>query len=620
MTDTSNENVFLGGYIDFTNLDAANTAQLRASGHGGVYTHASAINWQDAADVSAVQAVWSAFSAQGSGIFESGFNSFFNAGNVYDRVCKPVGYDPQTITLNLPKSVSTFGTADLTSTETWMNNVRSRPELAHSVIAPFATPGGASSATNPMNGENGHVFSETDSFWGPLAQACLYGGGIALDVPVGNFLSLGSIWPDFLESQIQWGNAHGIKTIVVLSPGSTFTDSAGTVHNYTGSNVGPIVEDVQAVVDKMIAAGAVPTTWAIENSGGGGNVPAGATQAETTPESLNAAALWLANNAPTYQNGSITYPAGSTLNAATTGPDTLTVVVSEDAYKGDAHYVVSVDGQQIGGVQTATALHSTGATNTLTLHGNFSAGTHTVAVSFLDAEYGGSPTADKNLYVKSIAINGNTVTENKEIASNGPMNFQVSKPVAVASNVQTVSGGHSLSTAAGTNNAVVLTTGNQYVACHGATDTITAGSGSDTVYAGSGLVSVQGGTGSMTFVAGATGSAGRAVVDLKSGTNNTVTLGGGTSDIGLAGKTNVLVGSGAATFDLTAGLTSTDVISGFKIGTDHLHIGGLSSSQTQSSYVSSMTATTSGTTLVLGDGTHLTLSNVHATSVSSLFS
>jgi hypothetical protein len=91
------------------------------------------------------------------------------------------------------------------------------------------------------------------------------------------------------------------------------------------------------------------------------------------------------------------------------GRDTLALQVSEDAWNGDAKFTVSVDGRQIDGTQTATALHAAGQTQTFNVLGNFGAGTHTVSVNFTNDAYGGTPTTDRNLYVAGATIDGNTV-------------------------------------------------------------------------------------------------------------------------------------------------------------------------------------------------------------------
>jgi parallel beta-helix repeat protein len=109
-----------------------------------------------------------------------------------------------------------------------------------------------------------------------------------------------------------------------------------------------------------------------------------------------------------------------------TGSDTLVLGVSEDAYQGDAQFTVSVDGTQVGGIRTATALHSSGATNQLTLNGSWGAGAHTVVVTFINDAYGGTATTDRNLYVNSIAYNGTAVAGTPvALTSNGSTSFAV---------------------------------------------------------------------------------------------------------------------------------------------------------------------------------------------------
>ena len=66
------------------------------------------------------------------------------------------------------------------------------------------------------------------------------------------------------------------------------------------------------------------------------------------------------------------------------GSDTLVLSMSEDAYKGDAQFTVSVDGKQLAGTFTATALHAAGASQSFTFKGDWAPGAHTVAVNFLN--------------------------------------------------------------------------------------------------------------------------------------------------------------------------------------------------------------------------------------------
>ena len=106
------------------------------------------------------------------------------------------------------------------------------------------------------------------------------------------------------------------------------------------------------------------------------------------------------------------------------GPDTLALQVSEDAWNGNAQFTVSVDGTQIGGIQTTTASHAAGQTQTFNVLGTFAAGSHTATVNFLNDAYGGSPTTDRNLYVTGATIDNSVVPA----ARNQPAGCGPSKP------------------------------------------------------------------------------------------------------------------------------------------------------------------------------------------------
>ncbi len=111
------------------------------------------------------------------------------------------------------------------------------------------------------------------------------------------------------------------------------------------------------------------------------------------------------------------------------GPDTLALQVSEDAWSGNAQFTVSVDGKQIGGTQTATASHAAGQTQTFNVLGTFAAGSHTATVNFLNDGYGGSPATDRNLYVTGATID-NSVVSGATISErvSGPQSFSFLAP------------------------------------------------------------------------------------------------------------------------------------------------------------------------------------------------
>ncbi len=108
------------------------------------------------------------------------------------------------------------------------------------------------------------------------------------------------------------------------------------------------------------------------------------------------------------------------------GPDTFLLKVSEDAYMGDAQFTVAVDGVQQGGVQTATSLHSAGASQLFEIDGTFGPGAHSFTVNFLNDAWGGTPQTDRNLYVNGISYNGADVPGGAgTLAAPGPVTFNI---------------------------------------------------------------------------------------------------------------------------------------------------------------------------------------------------
>ena len=104
------------------------------------------------------------------------------------------------------------------------------------------------------------------------------------------------------------------------------------------------------------------------------------------------------------------------------GSDTIVLTMSEDAdgpagaAGRDAEFTLNVDGQQIGGLQTVTASHAAGQTQTFTFQGNFAPGAHKVTVTFANNSMTAGDKAafndggDRNVYVNSVAYDGTSVS------------------------------------------------------------------------------------------------------------------------------------------------------------------------------------------------------------------
>ena len=114
------------------------------------------------------------------------------------------------------------------------------------------------------------------------------------------------------------------------------------------------------------------------------------------------------NGRPSVPASAALYSAGTTeFDASAAPPPTrLTLLLAEDAYQGDAQYSVSVDGQQVGPVGTVTVSSAGGQTQVVDIFDTLAAGAHDLALSFLNDAYGGTPSTDRNLYLKGLEVNG----------------------------------------------------------------------------------------------------------------------------------------------------------------------------------------------------------------------
>ena len=111
------------------------------------------------------------------------------------------------------------------------------------------------------------------------------------------------------------------------------------------------------------------------------------------------------------------------------GPERLTVNLAEDAYQGNAQYSIAVDGKALGSTGSVTALNSTGQSQAVTATAQLTVGWHDLSVSFLNDAYGGTPAMDRNLYVKSVDLNGTAVSGSAAaLLSAGTANFEVYVP------------------------------------------------------------------------------------------------------------------------------------------------------------------------------------------------
>jgi uncharacterized protein YccT (UPF0319 family) len=241
-------------------------------------------------------------------------------------------------------------------------------------------------------------------------------------------------------------------------------------------------------------------------------------------------------------------PAPTVPSVAPGGSDTLVLKVSEDAYKGDAQFTVSVDGKQLGGTFTATAPHSSGATQDFTFKGDFGSGPHKVAVSFVNDLNGGSPSLDRNLYVndvvyngtdtkqgtalyanvtKTLSVSGGTTPSVTETSDHGSLKQNLSQTgtYTVGGDTIVLSNGNAASVTLGTGNSQLTFIGASSVAVTGGSGqaAVAADMGNNKFVAGAGSMDVAGGAGKDAYVFHAT-SGQLTVEDFSTAKGDTLTI------------------------------------------------------------------------------------------------
>ena len=112
-------------------------------------------------------------------------------------------------------------------------------------------------------------------------------------------------------------------------------------------------------------------------------------------------------------------------DTGTVTPQTLSLLLSEDSWRGDAKFVVSMDGKQLGS-GTVTREHDSGRSQRFNFSGNWTGGNHDIKIDFINDAYGGSASRDRNLYVDQVRFNGvGYLDQSKVLFSNGSITVAV---------------------------------------------------------------------------------------------------------------------------------------------------------------------------------------------------
>ena len=292
--------IFVGGTAGFDALrDGNQFPELLKTGHAGLYEHGNAVAAAENLP-SIIKSIERVFRGTGPGqaeLGEVGANYFTlpPSYGFYQAQYIQNGLHPSEANVNTPSDSAAPGqlAEDL---KAWREYVDAARSVGIESVAPVVGPNDPS---EPKLGEN--VFA-TNSFYALERGEALYGKAIAFDVPPNFFLNGGSGpgYEKFIVQAIQWGNAHGLRTTMLLSPYPWPANSAGrpaTFDEFTGNT---FTHDTQVFVNRLLEEHGVPSEWAVDNYEDTYPHDAPAMVPETSRNTTTEVGLWLARNAPAF--------------------------------------------------------------------------------------------------------------------------------------------------------------------------------------------------------------------------------------------------------------------------------------------------------------------------------
>ncbi len=93
-----------------------------------------------------------------------------------------------------------------------------------------------------------------DSRWDRYREAARYGGGLTVDAPVDLFLSQPPAYRSFVEDEVRWAHANGLRSAFILSP---------------GASASLFEREAIEVADALRRADALPSEFIVETYEGG---------------------------------------------------------------------------------------------------------------------------------------------------------------------------------------------------------------------------------------------------------------------------------------------------------------------------------------------------------------
>jgi hypothetical protein len=294
------EYIFVGGTAGFDALrDGDQFEKLLKTGHVGLYEHGNAIS--AAAQVPGLlEEIEQVFSGTGPGeaeLGQVGWNYFTlpPSYGYYQAQYLENGLYPSEANVNTPSDSAAPGQLE-EDLKRWREYVDAAGTVGIESVAPVVGP---NDPNEPKLGEQ--VFA-TNPFYALERGEALYGKAIAFDVPPHFFLTGGSGpgYEKFIVQAIQWGNAHGLRTTVLLSPYPWPTNAEGRLETFRQFTGNTFSRDTRKFVRRLTEEHAVPSEWAVDNYEDTYPHDAPAMVPETVRNATTEVGFWLARNAPVY--------------------------------------------------------------------------------------------------------------------------------------------------------------------------------------------------------------------------------------------------------------------------------------------------------------------------------
>jgi len=295
--------VFVGGTGGFDGLrNGGQFTELLQTGHAGLYEHANAIAAAEHPP-NILQAIESVFTGTGPGQAELGqvgadYFTLPPSYGFYQDVYIQHGLHPTEANVNTP-SDSVPAKQLHKALKLWREYVDAARTVGIETVAPIVGP---NDPKEPKLGD--HVFA-TNPYYALERGEAIYGKAIAFDVPPNFFLAGGSGpgYRKFIVQAMQWGNEHGLRTTMLLSPYPWPNDANGKPDRFRQFTSNTFGVDTQTFIRQLSAQRAIPSEWSVDNYEDPYPHDVPAVVPETVANTTTAVGLWLAEHAPVYVRG-----------------------------------------------------------------------------------------------------------------------------------------------------------------------------------------------------------------------------------------------------------------------------------------------------------------------------